>query len=382
MRVGFVICGSLELVSGGFLYDRRLIDGLRAAGVQVEVLALPWRGVPGALVENFRRWPQPGGPLDVVVQDELCHPAVFARNRRWRAEGVPVVALVHNLAHPPGAGRSSWRAAIERRYLADLDGVIAVCDATLADVRALAGAPRAAVVARAGGDHLAPGIDEAGAERRSRQPGPLRLLQVATVMRHKGLHRLIEALAPLPGDAFTLDVAGSVQSDPSYVASVERAARQRGLAGRVRLHGELRGQPLWDLYRRSHALLMPSDRESYSLACLEAMAFALPVLVTDRGGMAEMVTPPADGFLLDPDDRAAWTARVRNLAADRAQLAVMARAALARHRRQGTWADTARTVELFLTSLSARSPARGRTAQRAEWGWPEGPQEGEKGGRA
>jgi glycosyltransferase involved in cell wall biosynthesis len=209
------------------------------------------------------------------------------------------------------------------------------------------------VVARAGRVQPAPSVDPDAVERRSHQDGPLRLLVSGTVMRHKGLLRLVEALAPLPAGSFTLDVAGSVDADPGYVAAVERAALRRGLAGRVRLHGELRGEPLWDLYRRSQVLVLPSDREAYSLACLEAMAFGLPVLVTDRGGMAELVTPGQDGFLLPPEDAAAWGTAVRHLAADRRELAALSRAALARHARHGTWADTAAVVEGFLRSLTA-----------------------------
>jgi glycosyltransferase involved in cell wall biosynthesis len=359
MRLGFVITGSLDLVSGGFLYDRMLIQALRARGVEVDLVELPWDGFGRALVENFRPWPvaDDDAAVDVVVQDELCHPAVFARNRRWRGRGVPVVGLVHNLANPPGVRGPRLRAAIERRYLSELDAVIAVCDATLADVRAVAGPPRASVVARAGRVEPAPAIDVATVERRSQEGGPLRLLVSGTVMRHKGLLRLVEALAALPAGSFTLDVAGSVDAEPAYVAAVERAALRRGLAGRLRLHGELRGDPLWELYRRSQVLVLPSDREAYSLACLEAMAFGLPVLVTDRGGMAELVTPGEDGFLLSPDDAAAWAATVQRLAADRRELAALSRAALTRHARHGTWADTAAVVEGFLRGLAANGAA-------------------------
>jgi glycosyltransferase involved in cell wall biosynthesis len=350
MHLGFVIYGSLDLVSGGFLYDRMLVEALRARGVEVTVVGLPWRRFGRALLENFRPWPVPDG-VDALVQDELCHPAVFARNRRWRRERVPVVALVHNLANPPGGGGARLSRVVERRYLTEIDGVIAVCDATLADVRACAEPGAAAVVARAGGDHLTAAIDQAALERRSRESGPLRLLLSATVMPHKGLHRLIEALAALPADAVTLDVAGSLHAAPGYVASCERAALLRGLTGRVHLHGELRGEPLWDLYRRSHALVLPSDREAYSISCLEAMAFGLPVLVTDRGGMSELVTSGDDGFLLDPEDPAAWTASIRRLTADRRELATMSRAALARHARHGRWSDTAATVDQFVRGL-------------------------------
>ena len=40
MRVGLVIYGPLETVSGGFLYDRKLVDYLRRSGDHVEIISL------------------------------------------------------------------------------------------------------------------------------------------------------------------------------------------------------------------------------------------------------------------------------------------------------------------------------------------------------
>jgi glycosyltransferase involved in cell wall biosynthesis len=334
MRVGLVIYGSLDLVSGGFLYDRMLAGGLRAAGLEVEVVALPWRRPAAALAENLRPWPEPLERCDVILQDQLIHPAVFARNA---ALGRPVLALVHNLSWPPGT--ISLPALIERRYFATVDGVIAVCDNTLAEVRALAG-PVPGVVARAGRDHVP-------AQAAAPPDGPLRLLFVGTVMKHKGIERLLDALAPLEG--WTLDVVGSLTADP------EHAARLRALAPpAVRWHGELQGDHLWGLHRRSHLFVLPSDREAYSLACLEALGFGLPVLVTDRGGMGEMITGD-EGLTLPPHDLPRWTAAIRALAADRSRLAAMSAAARARFAQHGTWRETAAVVADFLEESLARS---------------------------
>ena len=44
MRLGLLIYGSLDNISGGFLYDRRLVQHLRRGGDRVEIISLPWRG--------------------------------------------------------------------------------------------------------------------------------------------------------------------------------------------------------------------------------------------------------------------------------------------------------------------------------------------------
>jgi glycosyltransferase involved in cell wall biosynthesis len=332
VRVGLVIYGSLDLVSGGFLYDRMLVRELRAAGVDVEVVALPWRRPAAALAENLRPWP--ALDCDVLLEDQLVHPAVFARNG---SVGRPVVALVHNLTFVPGT--RSLPALIERRYFATVDGVVAVCDNTLAEVRAVAG-PVRGVVARVGRDHVPGGHARAEA-------GPLRLLFVGTVMPHKGLERLLQALAPL--DGWTLDVVGSLTADPAYAARLRQVA-----PAHVRWHGELHGDALWARYQASDLFVLPSDREAYSLACLEALGFGLPVLVTDRGGMREMIAG-GEGMTLPPERPATWTAAIAALADDRDRLTRMSAAARARFARHGTWRDTASTVAGFLEEILAGS---------------------------
>jgi glycosyltransferase involved in cell wall biosynthesis len=194
------------------------------------------------------------------------------------------------------------------------------------------------VVARPGRDHVPAGPNQA-------PPGPLRVLFVGTVMKHKGLERLLEALAPLEG--WSLDVVGSLTADP------EHAARLRARApANVKWHGELQGEALWALYRGSHLFALPSDREAYSLACLEALGFGLPVLVTDRGGMAEMITG-AEGMTLPPERVDRWRAAIGDLGRDRARLAAMSTAAQARFAAHGTWRETAATVSRFLAEILA-----------------------------
>jgi N-acetyl-alpha-D-glucosaminyl L-malate synthase BshA len=48
--------------------------------------------------------------------------------------------------------------------------------------------------------------------------------------------------------------------------------------------------------------LLPSDEESFGLAALEAMACEVPVLATNVGGISEVVTHGADGYLFEPRD--------------------------------------------------------------------------------
>jgi glycosyltransferase involved in cell wall biosynthesis len=360
MRIAFVLLGDLDRVSGGFLYDRMLVEALRARGHAVDVVALPWGvrarrvAAVAAVASNLRPFPRDLARYDVVVEDELCHPAVFARNRRLRRAGVPVVALVHNLANAGSRGPgASVAAAIERRYLRGVDGLVAVCESTLRDARAPLVRDVPAVVAPAGRDHLPKARPDAAAVAlRASAAGPLRVLCPAAVVRSKGAHRLLEVLARAERPSIELDLAGDLHVEPAHVRRLRARAAELGLAARVRLHGLLRGDDLWRLYGSCHVLALASDREAFPLAAVEGLGFGLPVLVTDRGGAREVVGAGPQGRLLRPDDTAAWAAALASLDADRAALARAGRAALDRHAALGTWDEVASRVETLCSRVA------------------------------
>lgn len=385
LRIAFVVNGSLAQVSGGFIYDRALIAALRAAGHQLDVCELPRQTYAGAVAHSLARagWrrasrgalasPPAAVTHDAVIHDELIHPSAFLLDGgvAGAPRGKVLLALVHNLrSNQPAERLPAIKTRVERRYLTTVDGVVAVCAQTLGDARSLAGRFLPGVVVYPGRDHVAPTLDGAFVALRCREPGPLRVLHVAAVRPHKGLARLLAALA-LARDGgldFVLDVVGSLD-----VRRYERALRSQvahaGLDGRVRFHGQRTGTELQTFFRRCQVFALPSDREAYSLACLEALGFGLPILATSSGGLGEMVTSGTQGLLLDPHDTAAWAQALQRLGAERDALAVMAEAALARYGAHSTWREAAADVVAFIVArLGARSaagtepPARGAVA--------------------
>jgi len=109
----------------------------------------------------------------------------------------------------------------------------------------------------------------------------------------KGQDVLVEALA---GDEWrdrdwrlTLYGAGV---DEAWLTSL---IHHYGLEGRVVLAGHV--DAVDELWRRHHALVLPSRAEGTSLALLEAMAVGRPCVATDVGGASEWVVPGQTGFL-------------------------------------------------------------------------------------
>src|ERR1035437_6967319 len=100
MKVGLVIYGSLDTLSGGYLYDRKLVEYLRSQGDTVEIISQPWQNYTGRLGHNFQlQWQQKINSLDVdvLIQDEFNHPSLFLVNGTIRPRiSFPIVAIVHH----------------------------------------------------------------------------------------------------------------------------------------------------------------------------------------------------------------------------------------------------------------------------------------------
>lgn len=352
MRVGLVIYGTLDTVSGGYLYDRQLVDHLRRCGDTVDVLSMPWgpygRRLAQNLVPAYREMMLAG--YDVVLQDELNHPSLAWLNGRLSPRP-PVVSIVHHLRVSERRPRLANRfyAFVERRYLRSVDAFVFNSRTTEAAVRDLSGLARPSVVAYPAGDRLGAPLSEAEVAARA-AAGPLRLLFAGNLIPRKGLHTLLEAVARLPGE-WEVAVAGSPAADPRYaraqVARVERA----GLGERVRFLGPLPDADLAALMARSHVLVVPSSYEGFGIVYIEGMAFGLPAIATTAGAAGEIITNGVDGYLIAPDDAAALAERLAALAADRALLARLSAAALARFGRHPTWEQSAAAVRAFLQEI-------------------------------
>ena len=303
MKIGLVIYGSLDTLSGGYLYDRRLVAALHRRGHTVEVYSVPWRNYGRHLADNVdRRWLArlAAAPVELWLQDELNHPSLVWVNRRLRAATrAPIVSIVHHLRsseeHPAPLLRLYRR--VERAYLCTVDAVLANSYTTLATVEAM-GVRRPAHVAWPAADHLEPD---------------------ATI----------------------------------GAASVAARARAHGLLPRIRFLGRLDDATLAGAYRSHHLLAVPSY-EGFGIAYLEAQRFGLPVIALTTGAACEAILDGQTGFLVEAGDAAAIARHVAHLDADRMLLAGMGMAARLRYELHPTWAASMEDAAHWLENIPPR----------------------------
>lgn len=355
MHVGVVVYDGLEQTTGGFIYDRKLVDTLRSSGHRVTVEGLPWRSYARNLLDNLStgirsRLRSLGAAADIIVQDELCHPSLAWSNRVLDRD-VPVVALVHHLrAREPS--RSAVAAWVERLYLAGVDAFICSSNTTRAEVASLLGRDSVpGIVATPGGDRFAPAVSPGDIAARARTPGPLRIVYVGSVVPRKGLDVLLEGVARLPRRAWTLTVVGDRTTRPDYTAHVAALVRQHELSHAVSFRGQLSDRALAATLTASHVLAVPSRYEGFGIVYLEAMGFGLPAIGTTAGGAAEIIQDGTSGFLVPPDSPRAIAAVLEELCSDREHLAEMAAAARARYESFPGWTETMRRPRDYLETL-------------------------------
>lgn len=94
----------------------------------------------------------------------------------------------------------------------------------------------------------------------------------------------------------------------------ERRARELGVYDDVRFLGKQ--DPIEEILSIADVFLMPSGSETFGLAALEAMACRIPTIVSDVGGLPELVVDGETGFLCPVDDVDAFTDRTRALLSD------------------------------------------------------------------
>ncbi len=358
MKLALVIYGRLDTLTGGFIYDRFLVDALRRRGHSVEVIGLPWRPYPLCLADNVSRRVRARfftGGWDILLQDALTHPSLVGLNRSLRARNrTPLVGIVHQVLclQPHHGWLNRVYRFMEKPYLASLDAFLFTSEATHRQVRRLIAAERPQRVARPAGSRLGglPSPDAIAA--RAGSAGPLELLFVGNLAPVKGLEELIEALARIPRTGWRLTIVGDPDFDRSYARRVRRRVSRLRLSSEVAFLGRLEGRALSAVFRRCHVLAMPYAHEGFGIAALEAMGFGLPVIGSTRGGVGEFVRHGENGWRVAPDDPESFRRCIETLQTDRLRLTQMGQSAYATHRAWPTWEEAMDEACLFLEELA------------------------------
>ncbi|MBB3770475.1 glycosyltransferase involved in cell wall biosynthesis [Angulomicrobium tetraedrale] len=353
----FAIPGALDLPTGGYAYDRRVIDECRRAGGAVTHLALPG-GFPFPTPDELQTSARMLAALPAgqpVLIDGLALGALPADLLRGLRH--PIAALVHHpLALEAGLGEGQ-RAALhtsERAALAQASAVIATSPATARRLQQDYGvAPDRMAIAR-------PGTDPAPRARGTSSRGtgqPVRLLSVGAVIPRKAHGVLVDALARLAARDWTCHIVGATDRDAEETRAVQARIAAQGLGGRIELTGSIPPDALARHFDAADIFISASLFEGYGMGLSEALACGLPIVASRAGAIPDTV-PAAAGLLVTPGDSEGLAGALGALLDAPERRRQMAESAWHHAQTLPRWPQTAAIILETLQTLSRQTLSR------------------------
>lgn len=356
MKIGLVIYGNLGISTGGYLYDRMLVDHLRKEGDHVDVISLP----VGSYIKHIRDNYSPlyrklvSANYDILLEDELNHPSLFSINHRLKKRiNYPIISIIHHLSY---SAESNWIKRIlygmlEKKYLTSIDGFVFNSRTNKKVVESFIGDNVNSVVAYPGRDHIKSTVMPKDITLKLCESEKFHILFVGNLVRHKCIHTIIEAISNLDDDKVILNIVGNLSISPSYVKSLRKLVYSLGLNSRVNILGFLSNHKLNQYFRDCHVFTLPSIYEGFGIAYLEALGFGLPIIASTEGAAREIIKDGIHGYLVEPELPIALAKKLSILISDRELLQKMSLNALNHYRKFPLWSESMSKIRNFLTSF-------------------------------
>lgn len=344
-EVIFAIPGDLASPTGGYAYDRRLLELFESYGLGARHLALPgsFPHPSKADLAETERLLAATSPNARLLIDGLAYgamPADLIRRLDRR-----IIALVHHpLALETGldARRREALIASERAALALARHVIVTSDATRRMLIDDFGVADAKITVAEPGTDPAPRATGTGT--------PIQLLSVGAVSPRKGYDILVAALAKLKGSDWRLTIAGALDRDEQAVKALKANIDAAGLGDQITLAGTVVPATLSRFYESADLFVMPSLHEGYGMVLAEAMAHGLAIVCTTGGAAGETV-PDAAAIKVPPGDVDALARAIATVLDDNKLRKSLRKASWETGRTLPTWNETARRVAAALVGI-------------------------------
>ena len=324
-RVAFAVPGDLTTPTGGYRYDRRIIQELRRLGWQVDVLDLgdgfPFPNVAQRATALMVLSAVPGDCP--IVLDGLAFGALpeagcaSIPHAAYRAGAPTTCSGICLDTAQASVFRESERAALAAAarvvVTSEATGRIVIADYSVQSQRIS--------VVRPGNDPVPPA--------RGSNDNIVRLLSVGSVVPDKGYDLLIAAVAMIADLPWRLTIAGDRTRNLAAAARLDADISAHGLGDRVTVLGAVPPERVSELYLASDLFVLASRFEGYGMALTEAIVHGLPVVSTMAGAIPDTI-PAGTGLLVPPNDVGAFARALRRLISDRIErqrLAMNARAA-------------------------------------------------------
>jgi glycosyltransferase involved in cell wall biosynthesis len=151
-----------------------------------------------------------------------------------------------------------------------------------------------------------------GLDRPTLENGPRRMVSVANLHEGKGIDLTLRALARLDSEGvsnWTYRIIGKGQER----AALLKLTTDLGLANKVTFSGLVRHAEIFDHLAGDEIFVLPSYREAFGIAYLEAMAAGLLTIGVMEQGPSQFIRNGENGILVPPCDLEALVAALRDI---------------------------------------------------------------------
>lgn len=338
-EAAFAIPGDLSTRTGGYVYERRMLE------------SLPLVGQPTRHVPLMTSWPHPtpqaqaelATALAALPQDMplILDGLVFGSmdTDLLAAQSRPVIAMLHHPLGLEGGLPPDRAAALIARECANLRHAahVVVPSAHTRDI----------LIADFGvrGDDISvalPGFDRPAPAARIPAATPPLILSVGIICQRKGHDVLLRALHMLRHLDWQAAIVGLTYDENVRLALLDLRSAL-GLDNRVRFTGVIAQPELDELYRTARVFALATRYEGYGLVLSEAQLYGLPIVTCAVGAVPQTV-PKGAGLLVPPDDAPAFAEALRQMLCDDAAHARIAQVSAATGAALPQWTDAAKVM--------------------------------------
>ena len=311
MQLHLLVPGDINTLTGGYIYNKRMVNGLLEMGHNIKVYSIAV-DFPFPSPESRQQFVNIINAIpkdETIIIDSLAFGAIPELLRKIKLNH-PIIALIHmplSVRNEFTDVQNKRLSILEKKAFTYADLIVVTSAFTMNLLKELGVDPLKIVV-------VLPGV-EVLSHKNKYALFPYKLITVSNFTRNKGHLLLVDALNEIKYLNWTLDCYGNTDFDPEYVDTISRLIDFNNLTDKIFIHGPITGNELSKAYVNSDLLIHPSEFETYGMVLTEAMAHGVPVIASAGGAIAQTV-PASIGAFFKVNDSKSLQQTIKELLLD------------------------------------------------------------------